>query len=88
MSLSLYYYTAPWCIPCGTLLPRARELAERFGVARFEVVDIERDPGLVPDAVLGVPTIILQKGGGLADILSPARASLPGLRAALKKVAE
>ena len=76
------YFTAPWCSPCKTLLPKVRHFAEVEGLPHH-VVDVEGDPWHVPPDVKGVPTIQVAVGGELVAHLGPAMASIPTLRKAL-----
>lgn len=80
---NVYYYTAPWCAPCKRLLPMARRIAEEAGVQRFEVIDIDRNPELVPPVVKGVPTILVTRGGEAEALLSPDMVSPAALRKVL-----
>lgn len=75
------YFTAPWCLPCKTLLPKVRHFAEVEGLP-LHVVDVEGDPWHVPPDVKGVPTIQVAVGGELVAHLGPAMASIPTLRKA------
>lgn len=78
----LTYYTAPWCSPCKTLLPKVRKLTEELGV-QLDVVDVDVDPWHIPSHVKGVPTITVNDGDQAVAHLSPDMATIPALRKAL-----
>lgn len=58
-------FTAVWCQPCKQLDPLVKQLALEWG-SRVKVVklDVDDSPQLAMDyTVMGVPTLILFKGG-------------------------
>ena len=62
MSLTLYYYSAPWCEPCRTLGPIMDEVAKQIPVIK-QNVDYA-DPAMLTEAnVRSVPTVILVENG-------------------------
>ncbi len=58
-------FTAVWCQPCKMLDPIVRQLAEEWNTKlRVFKLDVDDNPQLAMDyTVMGVPTLILFKGG-------------------------
>ena len=58
-------FTAVWCQPCKMLDPVVKQLAEEWdGKVKVVKVDVDDNPQLAMDyTVMGVPTLILFKGG-------------------------
>lgn len=58
-------FTAIWCGPCKMLDPIVRQLAEEWGErARVMKLDVDHNPELAMNyGVMGVPTLMLFKGG-------------------------
>ncbi len=62
-------FWAPWCAPCNILGPVIEELAEEYKgklkVAKMNVDESPATPGQY--GIRGIPTVILFKGGQVAD---------------------
>lgn len=58
-------FTASWCQPCKQLEPLIKELADEWhGKVSVMKLDVDEDPQVAIDyQVMGVPTLILFKGG-------------------------
>ncbi len=58
-------FTAVWCQPCKMLDPVVRQLAEEWdGKVKVVKLDVDDNADLATDyTVMGVPTLILFKGG-------------------------
>ncbi len=58
-------FGATWCAPCKMLEPVLVQYAQELGSrARLLKVDVDQSPGLTERfGVMGVPTLILFKGG-------------------------
>jgi len=58
-------FTAVWCQPCKMLDPVVKQLAEEWdGKVKVVKLDVDDNPQLAMDyTVMGVPTLILFKGG-------------------------
>ncbi len=61
----LVEFGAPWCGPCKMLDPVLKELANQYdGKVEFYSINVDMTPELVMDyGIMGVPTIILFRGG-------------------------
>ena len=69
-SLTVTYFTAPWCLPCKQLLPKVRSIVEKVG-GLLHVVDIDQQPDRALRAdIRAVPTVVIETG--------PERAVLAG----------
>ena len=66
---ALVDFWAPWCGPCHMISPMVEELAKDFGdkikVAKMNVDENQSTPSKY--GIRGIPTVILFKGGKLAD---------------------
>ncbi|WP_379127827.1 thioredoxin family protein [Paenibacillus sp. sgz500958] len=61
----LVEYGAPWCAPCRTLMPILEELDHEYG-NEISIVEVNCDelPELASEAgVMGLPTVVIYKGG-------------------------
>jgi thioredoxin 1 len=58
-------FTAVWCQPCKMLDPVVRQLADEWaGKVKVVKLDVDDNPQLAMEySVMGVPTLILFKGG-------------------------
>lgn len=65
-------FTAVWCGPCKMLDPIVKQLAEQWqGTVKVVKLDIDDNPDLAMQYhVMGVPTLILFKGGQPAERVS------------------
>ena len=55
--------SAPWCRPCATMKPIAREMCAKLGIP-FDILDCEDDMAKVGEMNIGsVPTFIIFQGG-------------------------
>ncbi len=62
-------FWAPWCGPCKAIAPTLKELAEE-NQDRFKVVkvNVDENPDLASRFnVMGIPTMVLFKGGQVVD---------------------
>lgn len=61
----LVEFSAPWCGPCKLLEPVLAEMAGDYADrVDFLTVDVDQSPGLAMQyGVMGVPTVILFRGG-------------------------
>jgi len=64
-------FWAPWCAPCNIIAPVVEELAEEYKgkikVAKMNVDESPATPGQY--GIRGIPTVILFKGGDVADMV-------------------
>lgn len=68
----LVEFTAVWCQPCKMLDPIVNQLAEEWqGQVKVVKLDVDDSPDLAMQyQVMGVPTLILFKGGKPAERVS------------------
>jgi thioredoxin 1 len=64
-------FTAVWCAPCQMLAPIVEDLCNEWdGKVRVGKVDIDECPGITERyGVMGVPSLLLFKGGAPVDRL-------------------
>jgi thioredoxin 1 len=65
-------FTAVWCGPCKMLDPIVKQLADDWaGKVKVVALDVDDSPNLTMDyQVMGVPTLLLFKGGQPVERLS------------------
>jgi thioredoxin 1 len=65
-------FSAVWCGPCKMLEPVVKELASDWtGQVKFVKVDVDHNPSIAMNyQVMGVPTLMLFKGGEVQERLS------------------
>ena len=58
-------FWAPWCGPCRMVAPVVDELADEYeGKVNFGKVNVDESPKIASQyGVMGIPTLILFKGG-------------------------
>jgi thioredoxin 1 len=68
-------FFATWCGPCRSLAPTIAQIEqERAGKLRVLTCDIDQQPALAERfSVMGVPTLMLFKGGRVVETLVGAR---------------
>jgi thioredoxin 1 len=62
-------FWADWCHPCRMIAPSVKEIAaENEGVLKVAKVDVDENPA-VPGryAIVGIPTLMLFKGGQVVE---------------------
>ncbi len=64
-------FWAAWCAPCRAIAPAVEELAKQYAgkvkVVKLNVDENPRTPGRY--GIMGIPTLILFKGGQVVDQL-------------------
>lgn len=62
-------FWAPWCGPCRMIAPVIEEIAGEFdGRAVVGKIDVDEEPGLAQRfGVMSIPTLIVLKGGKVAE---------------------
>lgn len=65
-------FTAPWCSPCKMVDPIVKQLAGEWeGKVKVVKCDADQNPDiLVTYGILGLPTVMLFKGGQLLERVS------------------
>ena len=65
-------FTAVWCSPCKMLDPIVKQLAQEWeGKVKVVKLDVDDNPQMTIDYnIMGVPTLILFKGGKPVERLS------------------
>jgi thioredoxin 1 len=65
-------FSAVWCGPCKMLDPIVEELASDWdGQVKFVKLDVDHNPSIAMNyQVMGVPTLMLFKGGEVQERLS------------------
>jgi thioredoxin 1 len=66
---TLVDFWAPWCAPCNIIAPVIEELAEEYkGKLRIAKMNVDESPATPGQyGIRGIPTVILFKGGKVAD---------------------
>lgn len=81
-------FWAAWCAPCRAIAPTVEELAKQYAgkvkVVKLNVDENPRTPGRY--GIMGIPTLILFKGGQVVDQLVGA-VPRPKLEALFNKAA-
>ncbi|MDP2952943.1 MAG: thioredoxin [Chloroflexota bacterium] len=62
-------FWAPWCGPCRMVAPVVEELAQEYsGKVDFAKVNVDENPAVASRyGIRGIPTILIFKGGKLAQ---------------------
>ena len=62
-------FYAPWCGPCKMIAPLLEQLAAEFqGRIKFTKLNVDEAPNLAGNyEISGVPTLVIFRGGKLAD---------------------
>ena len=62
-------FWAAWCGPCRAIAPAVEEIATEYaGKLKVVKIDVDENPDVAGRyAVLGIPTLILFKGGKVAE---------------------
>lgn len=62
-------FWAEWCAPCKMIAPIVHELAEEYeGSLKVAKLDADENPNtMMAYGVMGIPTLILFKGGEIAE---------------------
>ena len=68
-------FWAEWCGPCRMVSPVVEQLAAEYeGKVRFAKMNVDDNPTTpVRYAIMAIPTLILFKGGDMADKITGAR---------------
>jgi thioredoxin 1 len=62
-------FWAPWCGPCRMLAPVVEKVAQKYaGKAKFVKLNTDENPSIAGHyGISGIPTLLLFKGGQVAD---------------------
>ncbi len=78
-------FWAAWCGPCRMIAPTIEAIAEKYqGKAKIMKLNVDENPNTPPNfGIRGIPTLILFKGGKIAETIvgvpSNAQTTLSGL---------
>lgn len=66
-------FWAPWCVPCGMLIPRLESMESEYPNVVFVKVNVDEEPDLALDLnIRSVPTVLFYKGNELVNRISGA----------------
>lgn len=79
-------FWAPWCGPCRAIAPVVEELAQEYaGQVKIAKMNVDENPQTPPKyGIRAIPTLIIFKGGQVADQITGA-VSKGHLEDAIKK---
>ena len=67
-------FWAPWCGPCRMVGPIVDEIADERGDIRVGKVNVDEQPELAAQfGVMSIPTLVVMKGGKVANQMVGAR---------------
>ena len=67
-------FWAPWCGPCRMVSPIVDEIAAERGDIRVGKVNVDEEPELAGQfGVMSIPTLVVMKGGKVANQMVGAR---------------
>ena len=67
-------FWAPWCGPCRTVSPIVDEIAAERGDIKVGKVNVDEQPELAAQfGVMSIPTLVVMKGGKVANQMVGAR---------------
>jgi len=68
-------FWAEWCAPCKAIAPALDEFAQKYeGKIRFGKVNADENPAVMMRlGIMGLPTIVIFKGGKLVDTIVGAK---------------
>ena len=67
-------FWAPWCGPCRMVTPIVDEIAAERGDIKVGKVNVDEEPELAGQfGVLSIPTLVVMKGGKVANQMVGAR---------------
>jgi thioredoxin 1 len=68
-------FWAEWCAPCRAIAPAIDEFAQKYaGKITFGKVNADENPNtMVEFGIMGIPTLLIFKGGKLVDTIVGAK---------------
>ena len=67
-------FWAPWCVPCRMVSPVVDEIAAERGDIKVGKVNVDEQPELAAQfGVMSIPTLVVMKGGKVANQMVGAR---------------